>query len=346
MLSMMAMAGQSAYGSCETIERLEEMEAIEPEWRSLWSDDPSATPFQSPDWLIPWTRCLWGGGLLRVLAVRSGGRLIAVAPFFIWGRDDRNEPRTLSFLGSGISDYLGPACRAEYASLAADIVARWIAVSAEWQVCDLQELRADSPLAVAVARELRTAAQPCSLCPVLRLPGAYSELLMSLPVPFRRSLRTAEKRLETAGAVEIVPADARNWPEILDRLFALHTARWRARGEDGMLATGALKRFHYETAERFQRLGALRLYELRVNDVPVAVQYNFAAKGREYAYLAGFDEAWQRSSPGAALLARCIERAIEEGAGEFDFLRKSEEFKYAWGARDSTNMRILACRDR
>ncbi len=29
---------------------------IEAEWRNLWNADLAATPFQNPDWLIPWTR--------------------------------------------------------------------------------------------------------------------------------------------------------------------------------------------------------------------------------------------------------------------------------------------------
>ncbi len=344
MLSMRSMTGVSTNLACRVLERLEDLEAVEPEWRALWSGDSFSTPFQGPDWLIPWTRWLWGGGLLRVVALRAAGRLIAVAPFFVWGRGDQGEPRTLSFLGSGISDYLGPTCLPEYAEAAAVSVARWIAECAECDVCDLQELQPGSPFEPALARELGALPQPYSVCPVLRLPRSFAELLSSLPGGFRRSLRTAEKRLESAGAVEIVPADAHSWPEILDRLFALHTARWQARGENGMLAEDPLRQFHRETAGKLQRLGALRLYELRVDGVPLAVQYNFAAKLRAYAYLAGFDRAWQRSSPGAGLLARSIEQALAEGVEEFDFLRKREDFKYAWGARDSVNSRILVCR--
>ncbi len=32
----------------------EELEAFAPAWRRLWCEDPDATPFQSPDWLLPW----------------------------------------------------------------------------------------------------------------------------------------------------------------------------------------------------------------------------------------------------------------------------------------------------
>jgi CelD/BcsL family acetyltransferase involved in cellulose biosynthesis len=60
-----------------------------------------------------------------------------------------------------------------------------------------------------------------------------------------------------------------------------------------------------------------------------------------YYYLSGFDPAHARYSPGAALVAFAIRSAIEERATQFDFLRKREEFKYQWGARDRVSRRLL-----
>src|SRR5581483_10540819 len=93
--------------SIQTIDSLPGLRALEPEWRRLWYRDPAATPFHSPDWLVPWTQYLWGGGRLRVLAVRDRNELIAVAPFFLWGYGRHPEIVRVSFLGTGITDHLG-----------------------------------------------------------------------------------------------------------------------------------------------------------------------------------------------------------------------------------------------
>jgi CelD/BcsL family acetyltransferase involved in cellulose biosynthesis len=79
--------------SVEAVElvSLAELDAIEPAWRELWSRDPRATPFQSPDWLLPWTRHLWGGGQIRVLSFWREGKLSALVPFFELG-DRLAEP--------------------------------------------------------------------------------------------------------------------------------------------------------------------------------------------------------------------------------------------------------------
>ncbi len=83
------------------------------------------------------------------------------------------------------------------------------------------------------------------------------------------------------------------------------------------------------------------MYGLAAGAQIIAVQYNLAAKGRVFAYQSGFDPAWARTSPGAVLLAHSIREAVSEGAKEFDFLRHPEEFKYAWGAANRPNYRIL-----
>jgi CelD/BcsL family acetyltransferase involved in cellulose biosynthesis len=324
----------------EVLDSPECLEAVETEWRSLWQSDPNATPFQSPEWLIPWIRHLWGGGKLRILMVRERGRLIALAPFFLWGFGNDPQIIRLSFLGAGISDYLDIVCDPKRAELAARAVWRWIAESKEWDICDLRELRATSPIVRCPTAELPVARSQCSVCPVLPLPPTFEGLLAALPPKFRRSLRTAGNRLRGSGAVTFRRVDGQDCREAMERLFELHTGRWEERGGSGMFTTSALRAFHCEAAQRFARSGMLRLYQLAVDGQCIAVQYNFAAKSRVYAYQAGFDPLWSRASPGAQVLAHSIADAISEGMGVCDFLRHSEDFKYAWGARDARTERI------
>jgi CelD/BcsL family acetyltransferase involved in cellulose biosynthesis len=325
----------------EVVDSIDSLEALEPEWYRVWQSDPDATPFQSPDWLLPWTRHLWGGGKLRILALRHRDRLTAIAPFFLWGFDAGPGRLRLSFLGSGISDYLGPVCMPECRAEASAAVVRWLlGPRAEWSAADLQELRSSSPLLEAAGVEHLDSFE-CSACPVLHLRRSFGEQLSALDPHFRRSLQTAERRLRAFGKPEFVRGGEQNYGDLLSSLFELHARRWEQRGEPGMFSTENLKAFHKETADRMSRNGLLRLYGIAVEGRFIGVQYNFAAKGRVYAYQSGFDPEWARASPGAVILAHSIREAIGEGASEFDFLRHRAEFKDAWGAVAAPNRRLL-----
>jgi CelD/BcsL family acetyltransferase involved in cellulose biosynthesis len=326
--------------SLDVIDSLDRLAALEPAWRDLWHRDRAATPFEGPDWLLPWTRHVWGGGQLRVLAIRDGERLAALAPLFLWG--SHPDMVRLSFLGAGVTDHLGmladPACAPPAARLVFDYLA---GRRDDWQVCDLEELRPGSPLLrTEMPVELSARQAPCSVCPVLALPRSMEELVEKLAPKFRKNLRQAETRLARDGAVfQTVPA-----AEVKDAmrvLFRLHAARWQERREPGMLAADALQRFHLDAAARLARSGHLRLNTLRLGGEIVAAQYNLWREGRLFYYLSGFDPAHARRSPGLALLAWTIRAAIAEGAAEIDFLRHREAYKYQWGARDRLNRKLL-----
>src|SRR2546423_1083355 len=61
------------------------------------------TPFQSPAWLIAWSKHLARGELL-VLSFTREENLVGIAPFHILV--DRTETKQVLLLGTGISDYL------------------------------------------------------------------------------------------------------------------------------------------------------------------------------------------------------------------------------------------------
>src|SRR5207245_9551059 len=90
--------------------------------------------------------------------VCNRGELVAVAPMFSWGYGGDPEIIRVSFLGSGITDYLGMTADPKFVSDAARLVLAWLADRrGDWQLCDFQELRAGSPLL--------QASMPAGLCP-------------------------------------------------------------------------------------------------------------------------------------------------------------------------------------
>src|ERR687888_566153 len=107
----------------EEVITTEALEKLHPEWSALWARCPAATPFQSPEWLIPWWRHI-GEGQLWTLACRSEGRLVGLAP----------------------TDYLDALFAPGFASAGAAAVLAHLAAACErWDVCDLQQLRPTSP---------------------------------------------------------------------------------------------------------------------------------------------------------------------------------------------------------
>ncbi len=322
----------------DEITSLTALEALVPEWSALVERVPTAAPFLSPQWLLPWWRHL-GGGELWVLALREdGGTLAAVLPLFVYLRDGQ---RVLALLGSGISDELDLLAAPGQAAAAAAAVLEHVTSSLErWQAIELRHLPAESPR-VAERRPPPLRLEPGEDCQVLELPASVEEFRSRLRPHHSRNLRRARTLLSASGPVSTQTLPPAETQQGLDALFALHAARWRERGAPGVLSAPALQAFHREACAGLARAGWLRLRTLRVGARTAAVLYGFVRGGRAFAYIAGFDPELAQGSPGTLLTATAIEESIREGARSYDFLRGNEGHKATWGARPRPRCRLV-----
>jgi CelD/BcsL family acetyltransferase involved in cellulose biosynthesis len=327
--------------SVDEVRTTEDLIQLRGEWNDLLRRSLSATPFQSPEWILTWWK-YFGGGRLRVISLRSGGRLVGLAPLFI-SDPDEEEKRVIRFIGTGITDYLDfimePGLGQAGAAVVFDHLGR---TASEWDFCDFQELRPESTLLEApFPAELHTHRHVQEFCPVLLLPRTAEEYYRTLTRSFATRVARARKALSNSGA-ELVEANAETLPFFLKELFRLHGAAWENRSQTGVLSDSTIRAFHSEVAARLTTSGHLRLFGIRKEDNLLAVIYALSSGSRLFFYIGGHDPAYARLSPGTVLIALVIELAISEGFHEIDFLRGDEKYKFKWGARTRKNYRLLA----
>jgi CelD/BcsL family acetyltransferase involved in cellulose biosynthesis len=315
--------------SIDVIDTSAGLEDLRPEWHKLMERAECVTPFQSPEWLIPWWR-FFGSGRLFTIACRSGGELIGLAPLFIAGEK-------VQFIGTGITDHLGLL----YEPGAAEIVIstlrdHLLERQADWEFCDLHELSAGSPLLHFGLKNAHVIEQ--SVCPTLPLSD------VSVSARRLRHLQSSRRRLETNGALRFETAEEAI-DEYLHALFSLHSIRWQQRGESGVLSESNIRQFHAVVARDFAGRGYVRFHGLRLDGTLIAILYWFQQRGRAYSYLTAFDPAYSAFGPGSLIHYHALEYAAGIGDSECDFLRGAEEYKYRWGAQDRKNYQLVIARD-
>ena len=320
--------------STEIVRDAEALAALAPAWWNLWRRAPTATPFQSPAWLIPWWRRFAPGELFTVAVYRSG-RLVGLAPFYI---EEGAQGRRILPVGISLSDYLDVLLDPDDAE-AGQILIEAVLGNAAWDAWCLEELR---PEAAALRLPAPTGCDEAlaeqSACPVLALEGGQN-IMDVLPKTKRRKVNMARNRAVRRGAVSIEQADGATVGPILGHLFRLHESRWESRGEAGVLADDPVRAFQRDAAPALQAEGLLRLYMLRIGEDVAAAYYGLAHKDQAFAYMTGFDPAFAFESPGTIILAHAIEQALAEGVRTFHFLRGQEAYKYEWGAAERWNSR-------
>ncbi len=160
---------------------------------------------------------------------------------------------------------------------------------------------------------------------VVDLPGDFEAYLAGLDAKQRHEVRRKERRFERmVGAPRLVTDTS---PAGLAHFVRMHR---QAPGEKGSFMTGPMAAFF---ASLLDVPGAK--VDLLVSDGggdPVAAAVGFATDGAYFLYNSAYDPAHAAASPGVVLLTELIRRAIERGAGRFDFLKGDEEYKFRLGA--------------
>ncbi len=310
----------------------DELRAISAEWSALWRQCPTATPFQSPEWLLAYVHAFCAPDFAEpwAITVRKQGALVGLGPLCTRRRDGDT---TTTLLGDGVSDYLDVVVAPAEARAATSAIYEELRnTGASSGHVILDELRECSPL-VACAPRSELERFDRGPCPVLRLTDGVDPL----PPVMREKIRYYERRAERAGGMAIEEPTGSSLERWLETLFVLHAARWASRGEKGVLASPEVQRFQREAVTTLAASGIARIYGLRVGDRPAAAMLVLRDAWAAYYYIGGFDPELAAFSPGTVLIAHAIDRSHADGLCEFDFLRGREEYKYRFGARDRFN---------
>jgi len=323
--------------SVEEITSIHALEALREEWTALCDRSPRTTPFQRPEWLLPWWHA-FPPGEPWVLAVRREGRLAALAPLLLYIKDGE---RTVAFCGGGVSDYCDVVTDPAEEDEAVSVLLSHLAARRDrWEGADFEPVPAESPLLrVPPPDGLSARNEPRDVCPVLDLPDRLEDLGDVVHTRQLSNLRKYRRKAEALGDLRLETVETRNWEELLEILVDFHVARRSETGQAGLLGADDLRAFHREVAAGFHARGALGLYALCLDGRPLAALYGLWEKNAFYFYMQGFDSAWAKLSPGVMVVGGVVEDVIRRGARRLDFLRGQEPYKYWWGARDRETFR-------
>ena len=328
----------------ETIDTAWGLTTLRSQWNALLRASAADGPFLTWEWLHAWWTKLAGSSSLKVIAVRDGDELIAVAPFRVAPHAVPWFSR-LEFLGTGHagSDYLDLIVRSGREDEAIRAIARFL--KAQRMTLRLDHVP-ETSLAARLGERLAAdgwiaSSTPDGVCPLIPLAGhTWDSLLATLGsahrANVRRRLRGIEQQFRTR--FELVTTEAAR-KSALEALAGFHDRRFK-NGGSSAFASPAVRAFQDEATRRALDHGWLRMYVLRLNDDIAAVMYGFFYNRQFYFYQHGFDDRFSRHSIGLVLMALTLRAAIDEGAQAFDLLWGTEAYKSLW-AREARTLRRI-----
>jgi CelD/BcsL family acetyltransferase involved in cellulose biosynthesis len=316
----------------EVIDDLTAAEALAPAWDELAR--AASLPLVAPGWMLSWWRHLApAGSELRIVAVREGERLLAVAPWFA-GRGPSGRI-DLRFLGAEKSDRVDVLCAPGSEQQAAAALREALAdLRPQPDLIAFEAVPASSPwtrrLASGAGRarlaRYRNSALPA---PAVTLPAGdeqgFEGWMASRSSNFRSQMRRMGRRLESRGGGVRMLREAGEVRDGLETMLALHRDRWTGRGESGLAQAGVPGLL----ADAALALGPdrLRLWVAELEGQPISAQL-FVAAGSELKYWnGGWSEQHADLKPSMLTILAAIEDAIGRGERRLDLGVGTHEYK-------------------
>lgn len=333
----------------DTINRIEGFEALREEWNELLVESDNNNLFLTWEWLFTWWQELAEDRELFLVTVREQERLIAIAPLAI--RPPRPKRliffKTFEFLGSGTigSDYLGMIVRRGYEDEGLrNIGACMTEQKLNAELTRIARREQNMTEFALQLRQLgwRSARTVTDYCPYIDLSGHdWDSYVSTLSKSQRYNFRRRQRKLEKDYEVKFEEADSEeSRSRCLKALVDLHLKRWDTKGGSDALEEDSHKDFHEIMTRKGLEQGWLKLYVLWLDGKPAAALYGYLYGGKFYFYQSGFDPDFYKQSVGLVIMGLAIQKAIEAGAQEYDFLHGNESYKYSWTDSDRELIRL------
>ena len=330
------------------IDTLQEFERLKPEWKMACEKDAHQTIFLSWDWLRGWfeaTPYAWS-----VLAARPAPGAPYVAFFPVGMRRVQKYGvdlvRELRMGGNPCADYTGFICPPEYEREAIPAFADFVQQHIRWDRFHLQDVadpRLELFLKCFPGGRYEVQDIDCLPCLYIPLPENWDRFAQdSLGRWARRDLNRFFRRLEEGDEFRMVHVQDGNPEAQIEAMLGLWRLQW-ANGRD-------LERECEVYRAIFRRCLARDCFWLAVlwhGQRPLAGLAGLMDRQRATfcAYIAAYDPAYAKLSPGKGMCGYGIRYAIENGFRVFDFLRGQAEYKLQFNPEKHFNQNALIRRN-
>ena len=316
---------------------LNQMKAIEPDWRRLEArSTDSLVYFQSFDWCYKWCQGFiandgsGSGPQIRIFTFRKNGQIEMIWPLMLVTR--RFGIKELVFIGEPLTQYgnilLNPQLITDH-----DIRTCWqdIFATSDADLAALNNYPAQS--ALKICRQTGGTAGNVTATSIMDLSrfGSFADFVSSLKKSTRRNRNKRRNKLASLGSLEQVVyrggTDA--YASAVQQALAWKQTWLKETGRKSDILQ------QQRTSDFLQALtDRAYVFSLQLDGKPIAIEIGFLDGTHYYSYLGAFDWRYANYSPGKIQMEETFRWAIENNVRAYDLLGNPSTYKSDWSNVD------------
>lgn len=328
---------------------------IKNRWDDLLNEANCNFPYYSWTWYERWWEYFGNENELFIITVEdSNGKLAAIAPLMKRESTLRGfKISEICFMDNGI----GPRNRIFFKNESHGLKAvnaifeYFLSHSSNWDIINLESIDDEIPFLDEIndyILELGLFAinSVDKKSPFLEFNGDFKSFMgKKFGSKQRNTIKRKVRIFAEKGEAKVVQYN--NPGEIqmaLDIAFKVSRSSWKGKNGTDMSASQSSKSFYTDITNYFAKLNQVKIWILKLQDKPVAVQYQLFNNNKVYMLIIDFCEEYKKLSPGTVLMYHILQKYHDEDeVKEFDFCGDAHDYKLKWGnnVREHKSLQIF-----
>ncbi len=335
----------------EEVTSEDQFRKLQPSWERFLNETGSYSPFLSHEWF--WC-CLKGykkDNKIFILIIKDGASLVGIAP--LWRYRDIIRGTSVHKVGfilgpdSPFTDFIIDERRRRNV-LEAILLFLYSLNKKYWDIFVLDKWPVKSINYRTFQEVLNQQRRKIfisypSLVPYISIQGDWEDFLRTRSVKFRKTHRNIINRISKLAGVEIQSASHDSKGDILKEVYHVSERSWKEK--EGLAMTSRKEFIIF--FEELTRLAGLRkwlnIWILKVDSIPVAMEYEIEYAGEVFALRSDFDEEYKKYSPGAYLEYQIIKYYFENGYSKYNTGPGLNTYKMHWTDKLKENVNLNIC---
>jgi CelD/BcsL family acetyltransferase involved in cellulose biosynthesis len=314
-----------------------DLEPYRLEWEKLLKGMSTDSPFSTYEWLSTCWNHFQNGRRLLGIIFYDQSHLQGIIPLMAYQETIRFYPlRKISFVGREYSDRADLIIGKDKGKVVEALMDYFSETCRNWDVIHLEQIpeTSDSIKMLRYCARKKGLLFECweqTVCPYVVLNQELGQIMEKREGSLKKEIRKSARRLQDRGKVGFTRSITHENIDDLIETAAFVDKQSRKYEEGKALFTNSVPReFLREVAKIFAQRKWLDFATLELNEVPIAYEFHFRYKEKNFAYTGSFDQAYASFAPGMGIIYRLIQDSIDQGIKEYDLLQGGHDYKWRW----------------
>ncbi len=330
------------------LEDFKDFEVYQGEWEKILDNMPADSPFLTYEWLSTYWKHFQKDGKLMGMVFKDEAQVQGIIPLMVYRETIKFYPlRKISFVGRRYSDRADLIIGKNKGKVIDALIHFFAEDFRNWDVIHLEQIpeQSDSIGMLRHCARKKGLLFECweqTVCPYIILNQELGRMMEKRDASFRKEIRKSARRLQDMGKVTFSRSISHENIDELIKTAALVDEKSHKFQEGKTLFTNSVTReFLRDATKAFSQRKWLDFATLELNEVPIAYEFHFRYKEKNFAYTGSYDQEYASFAPGTGIMYRLIQDSIDQGIKEYDLLQGGHEYKWRWTDRGRKHYQLM-----